>query len=89
MIKWKAFIFILVILNLELEELQWMPLWNKKQKINREEGIALVGRNDREFPSLYFREILEYLDMDEDEFGKLLMKQDHLIYGKKRKSVET
>jgi N-acetyl sugar amidotransferase len=36
--------------------------------ITREEGVALVRRYDTEFPKKYFREFLDYLDMDEAEF---------------------
>ena len=36
--------------------------------ITREEGVALVRRYDGEFPSTYFKEFLEYLDIDEEHF---------------------
>ena len=36
--------------------------------ITREEGVALVKKYDGEFPKLYFKEILEYLNMNENEF---------------------
>lgn len=36
--------------------------------LTREEGVALVRRYDGEFPSKYFQEFLEYLDIDEEYF---------------------
>ena len=36
--------------------------------ITREEGVSLVKKYDGEFPKLYFKEILKYLDMTEIEF---------------------
>ena len=37
-------------------------------KITREEGVHLVSRFDQEFPSKYFEEFLEYIDMSRREF---------------------
>ena len=37
-------------------------------KITREEGVKLVERYDQEFPSTFFEEFLDYIDMDEEEF---------------------
>lgn len=42
--------------------------------ITRDEGIALVKKYDGEFPKLYFKEILEYLDMSEKEFTETIDK---------------
>lgn len=42
--------------------------------ITRKEGIALVKRYDGEFPNLYFKEFLEYLDVSEDHFWKVINK---------------
>lgn len=39
--------------------------------ITREEGVALVRRYDGEFPSKYFAEFLEYLDIDEEHFWRI------------------
>lgn len=36
--------------------------------IDREEACALVHRFDGEFPSRYFKEVLEYLDLDKETF---------------------
>jgi N-acetyl sugar amidotransferase len=36
--------------------------------ISREEAVALVHRYDGEFPTQYFKEFLEYLDIDEKKF---------------------
>jgi len=41
-------------------------------KITREEGVALVKRFDQEFPKKYFKEFLEYVDIDEETFHKLI-----------------
>lgn len=43
-------------------------------KITREEGIALVKRFDSEFPRKYFKEILEYIDINEKEFWQIIDK---------------
>ncbi len=41
-------------------------------KITREEGAALVRRFDHEFPTKYFREFLEYVDIGEARFWDLI-----------------
>ncbi len=43
-------------------------------KITREEGINLVRKFDQEFPSKYFKEFLEYIDISEDDFFKTINK---------------
>ena len=43
-------------------------------KITREEGINLVRKFDQEFPSKYFNEFLEYIDISEDDFFKTINK---------------
>lgn len=40
--------------------------------ITRDEAIALVKRYDGEFPKKYFQEFLEYLDIDEKHFWKIV-----------------
>ena len=40
--------------------------------ITREEAVMLVKKYDGEFPKKYFKEILEYLDMDEKKFHKIV-----------------
>ncbi len=40
--------------------------------ITREEGVSLVKRYDGEFPKKYFKEFLEYLDIDEAHFLKII-----------------
>lgn len=42
--------------------------------ITREEGVALVRRYDGEFPSKYFKEFLEYLDITEEHFWEVVDK---------------
>ena len=44
----------------------------RDNKINREEAVALVKKYDGEFPKKYFTEILEYLEISEDEFWKVI-----------------
>ena len=41
-------------------------------KITRDEGVQLVKRFDHEFPAKYFPDFLEYVDMTETEFWKLI-----------------
>lgn len=40
----------------------------RNKKITREEGVGLVKRFDSEFPAKYFKQILEYMDLTEEEF---------------------
>ena len=44
----------------------------RNKKITREEGIALVKKYDGEFPKKYFNKILDYMDITEDYFWKLI-----------------
>ena len=37
----------------------------RNNKITREEGVQLVRKFDQEFPNKYFREFLEYINIDE------------------------
>lgn len=46
----------------------------RNKKITREEGVALVKKFDMEFPRRYFKEFLEYIDMNEEEFFKTVDK---------------
>jgi hypothetical protein len=41
-------------------------------KITREEGVALVRRFDAEFPSKFFREILDYMNISEARFWEVI-----------------
>ncbi len=43
----------------------------RNKHITREEGVALVRRFDGEFPDHYFREIMDYLEMDPEHFIEL------------------
>ncbi|MBI3554729.1 MAG: N-acetyl sugar amidotransferase [Deltaproteobacteria bacterium] len=40
--------------------------------ITREEAVALVHKYDGEFPARYFRECLDYMDITESEFEKIV-----------------
>ena len=40
--------------------------------ITREEAVSLVKKYDGEFPKKYFREILEYLEINEQEFTDII-----------------
>ncbi len=40
--------------------------------ITREEGIALMRKYEGEFPKKYFKEFLEYLDIDDNEFWEII-----------------
>lgn len=40
--------------------------------ITRDEGIALIRRYDGEFPKKYFKEFLDYLDITEEHFWKVV-----------------
>ena len=44
----------------------------RNDKITREEGVVLVKKYDSEFPNKYFKEFLEYIDLSEDKFWKIL-----------------
>lgn len=46
----------------------------RNKKITREEGVALVKRFDSEFPAKYFKQILEYMDLSEEEFWRYINK---------------
>ncbi len=40
----------------------------RNEKITREEGVNLVKKYDSEFPKKYFKEFLEYIEMNEEDF---------------------
>lgn len=40
----------------------------RNKHITREEGVALVRRFDGEFPDRYFKEVMEYIEMDPEQF---------------------
>ena len=41
-------------------------------KISREEGVMLVKKFDSEFPKKYFKEFLEYINLNESEFWETI-----------------
>ena len=43
----------------------------RNNHIDREEAIALVNKFDGEFPEKYFKETMDYLDINEDDFHRL------------------
>lgn len=43
-------------------------------KITREEACYLVKKYDSEFPKIYFKEFLDYIDTNEDDFWKIIDK---------------
>lgn len=43
-------------------------------KITRDEGVKLVEKFDQEFPKKFFKEFLEYIDTNENEFWKIINK---------------
>lgn len=46
----------------------------RNKHLTREEGVALVKRFDGEFPDRYFQEIMEWLEMDTEDFFELCEK---------------
>ena len=44
----------------------------RTNKINREEGIALVKKYDQEFPDKFFNEILDYMDITAAQFWEVI-----------------
>jgi len=48
--------------------------------INRDEGISLVKRFDSEFPSKYYNDFLDYMQINEKEFNEVIdrSRPDHL-----------
>ena len=41
-------------------------------KISREEGVSLVKQFDNEFPAKYFADFLNYIDLDQGSFEKVI-----------------
>lgn len=52
----------------------------RNRKITREEGVALVARYDTEFPSTYFDDFLDYVDLSEERFYEVIdgLRSPHL-----------
>ena len=57
--------------------------------INRDEAISLVKQYDGEFPKTYFKDILEYLEIDEKKFHEIIDKfrPEHLWKKENKKWV--
>lgn len=43
----------------------------RNHHLTREEGVALVNRFDGEFPDKYFRDVMDYIGLDQEEFMEL------------------
>ncbi|MBI4369355.1 MAG: N-acetyl sugar amidotransferase [Elusimicrobia bacterium] len=43
----------------------------RHKHLTREEGIALINRFDGEFPNRFFKDVMEYVEMDPERFLKL------------------
>lgn len=43
----------------------------RNMHLTREEAVLLVNKYDGEFPSRYFRDVMDYLEMDPEEFAEL------------------
>ena len=46
----------------------------RTNKITREEGVALVKKYDQEIPKTFLKDILEYLNISENHFWKVIEK---------------
>lgn len=44
----------------------------RNKKITREEGVSLVKKYDSEFPNKYYREFLDYISLNEQEFWDII-----------------
>ena len=44
----------------------------RNRKINREEGVILVKKFDQEFPNKYFKEFLQYININEERFWEII-----------------
>jgi len=55
--------------------------------ISRDEGVDLVQKYDGEFPNLYLKDSLEYLDMDMDVLTNIIDKFRRLIVWKKNNNT--
>ena len=58
-----------------------MLLKNRNNKITRDEGVNLVKKFDHEFPTNYFKEFLEYINISRNCSIKLWINLDQIIYG--------
>lgn len=57
----------------------------RNEKITREEAVYLVNKYDTEFPKIYFKDFLEYIDTTEEEFFKIIDKHRSPHLWKKEK----
>ena len=58
----------------------------RNNHLTREEGVALVKRFDGEFPDGYFKEIMDYIEMDPVRFHELCDKfRSPHLWGKDEK----
>lgn len=61
----------------------------RNEKITREEGVNLIKKYDNEFPKKYFKEFLEYIEMNEEDFFSTVDKfRSPHLWRKKNKEWE-
>ena len=83
-----GFHYYLAFIKFEAEQLLIL-LMKFEMDITRDEAIRLVKKFDGEFPSRYFTEFLEYLDIDKTEFWRVIDKfRSNHIWTKKKKNME-
>ena len=55
----------------------------RNEKINRDEAVYLVKKYDTEFPTKYFQDFLEYIDISEKDFNEIIEKFRNKLLWKK------
>ena len=55
----------------------YLTIWIRNKKINRDEGVALVNKYDEEFPSKYFKEMLNICIKEKLEDISMGMSSDY------------
>ena len=52
----------------------------RDNKIDREEGISLINKFDGEFPSKFYKEFLEFCNIDQENFNEVIdsWRSDHI-----------
>ena len=59
----------------------------RNNKITRDEGISLVKKYDQEFPERYFKDFLNYIQIDKNKFFKTIdqYRSNHIWIKKRNK----